>query len=103
MSEKRQESPGVVGIVNAIKTVVQQCLTKIHRTCEERRIENPLVLGSSEVWLATVDARTGQRRPASMSATVAVASGPQAFLRATEPAASKSSMRRFKSPEETWL
>lgn len=40
--------------------------------------------------------------PASIAATLADASGPQKRWRSTRPAASRSSMRRLRSPEEMW-
>jgi hypothetical protein len=49
-----------------------------------------------------VKSPTGQL-PASMAATLAVASGPQKSWRSTPPAASRVSTRCLRSPEETWL
>jgi hypothetical protein len=46
--------------------------------------------------------RPRDQLPASMAATLAVASGPQKSWRSTPPAASRLSTRCLRSPEETW-
>ena len=49
-----------------------------------------------------IELRSADQLPASIAATLAVASGPQNSWRSTPPAASRSSMRHLRSPEETW-